>query len=80
MPPRRSVDLDVPGVPPLARPANVLDFFAPPQLGSVVSPIAVLDLALRQKRHAAEKAIARHERRKERRQIGSGKDDRGGAR
>jgi hypothetical protein len=65
---RRSADFDVPAPPPEPPlPANVLDFFAPPRLGFVVSPIAVLEMAQRQRARAREKAVARHERRKRRR-------------
>lgn len=47
-------------------PANVLDFFAPPRLGFIVPPIAVLVMAERQRERATEKAVARHARRKRR--------------
>jgi hypothetical protein len=67
---RRSIDLSVP--PPERQaeaplPANVLDFFAPPRLPFDVSPIAVLLMALRQRERATREAVARHQRRKGRR-------------
>lgn len=66
---RRSTDLGVPPTRPLEAPlpANVLDFFAPPRIPFEVSPLAVLELMQRQRERATENAVARHERRKRRR-------------
>lgn len=69
MPPRRSAELDVPAEPrPVEEPpSNVLDFSAPPRLPFAISPIAVLLMALLQRERATRKAVARHQRRKNRR-------------
>jgi len=60
---RRSEDLPPPREAEAPLPANVLDFFAPPRLPFDISPLAVLELALRQRERATAKAVARHERR-----------------
>lgn len=65
----RSIDLDVPGELPTPLPANVLDFFVPPRLPFVVTPLAILVMAERQRERAIEKAVARHERRAGRRKA-----------